>query len=100
MVTAFPLQMQRQAMEFERQNEMASMQSEMMDDAFECLEGSEEEEEADAVTDAVFEELGLAAFDGVSVATGAVPAAVAAPAEAEDTADVDEMMSRLAALQQ
>ena len=64
-----------------------------------ALGGESEEEEVDAVVDAVFEELQIDLFSGMAAAPTAVAAAAAAEPEPEATdADVDDMMARLEAL--
>lgn len=70
------------------------------EDAIDSALGAEsDEEEADAVVDAVFEELQIDMFSGVSAApTGVAAAAVAEPEPQASDADVDDMMARLEAL--
>merc|ERR1711918_72964 len=80
-VTMDPAQMQRDMMQFERQTAQLEMAQETMEDAIDSALGAEsDEEEADAVVDAVFEELQIDMFSGVSAApTGVAAAAVAEP---------------------
>ena len=64
-----------------------------------ALGASDEEEEVDAVVDAVFEELNIDLFSGMQAAPTAVAVAAAPEPEAEASdADVDDMMARLEAL--
>ena len=88
--TMNPQQMMEMAQDFERESAKMEIQQEMLDDAMEsALGGSDDEEEADEVTQAIFDELNIEMFSKA----GAVPTApVATPAAGET--DVDDIMAR------
>ena len=68
-------------------------------EAFDSALGAEsDEDEADAVVDAVFDELQIDMFSDMSAAPSAVAAAAAEPEPEASDADVDDMMARLDAL--
>lgn len=94
--TMNPQQMMQMAQDFERESAKMEIQQEMLDDAMEsALGGSDDEEEADEVTQAIFDELNIEMFSKA----GAVPTVpVAVPAAGE--IDVDDIMARIAALKQ
>lgn len=52
-------QLQRIAMEFERENDIMDQRQEMMDDAIDDMNGPEEEGETDEVVEQVLEEIGV-----------------------------------------
>merc|ERR1711865_351801 len=92
-----PQEMQRMGMQFEMESAKMETTQELMEDAMDsALAGSDEEEEANEVVDAVFEELNIDLFAGMKNA----PSGVRAQPDAaeEDDAEVDDMMQRLAAL--
>eukprot|EP01052_Picozoa_sp_SAG31_P037292 SAG31_NODE_4794_length_2953_cov_2.742467_1_plen_104_part_00 len=61
-----PQQMQQMAMQFERESTKMEMMQEMMEDTMESvLGGSEDEEEADELTQSIFDELNIEAFSKV-----------------------------------
>jgi len=94
--TMNPQQMMQMAQDFERESAKMEIQQEMLDDAMEsALGGSDDEEEADEVTQAIFDELNIEMFSKA----GAMPTApVAVPVAGE--IDVDDIMARIAALKQ
>lgn len=59
-------QLQRIAMEFERENDIMDQRQEMMDDAIDDMNGPEEEGETDEVVDRVLEEIGVDLKQAVS----------------------------------
>lgn len=61
-------QLQRIAMEFERENDIMDQRQEMMDDAIDDMNGPEEEGETDEIVDQVLEEIGVDLKNAVSLA--------------------------------
>lgn len=59
-------QLQRIAMEFERENDIMDQRQEMMDDAIDDMNGPEEEGETDEIVDQVLEEIGVDLKNSVS----------------------------------
>merc|ERR1712002_47756 len=93
-------QVQKIMMDFERQNEMLDMKTEMMEDAVDdAMAGSDDEEESDQIVKQVLDELGLQLNEelggldqGVSLAG---PQAVAGPSSASADADLEARLNNL-----
>jgi charged multivesicular body protein 2A len=85
-------QMSRTMMEFDKQNQMADMKQEMMDDV---MEDPDVDEEADAEVDAVLTSIGLDVTDSLGpVATSALPQQEAESSVSD--ADIEKFLAGLA----
>jgi len=62
-------QLQRIAMEFEKENDIMDQRQEMMDDAIDDVTGLEDEAEGDEIVEQVMEELGVDLKNSVSFQT-------------------------------
>jgi len=87
-------QVQKIMMDFERQSEMLDMKTEMMEDAVDdAMEGSDDEEESDAIVKEVLDELGLQLNEELGgLSTGvslAGPSHNASDHQTEASADAD-----------
>jgi len=88
-----PEKIQRTMNEFERQQQLMQLQEDMLD---ELLEGSDDEEEAEEVIDAVFDEIGielnskLADAPRARVAVNTVP-----PSATKDDAELEALLKSL-----
>jgi charged multivesicular body protein 2A len=60
-------QLQRIAMEFEKENDIMDQRQEMMDDAIDDVTGLEDEAEGDEIVEQVMEELGVDLKNSVSL---------------------------------
>ena len=86
---------QKIMMEFERQNQQMEMTEEMMGDAMDdAFDDAETEEEQEKIVGQVLDELGISMGAELAEAPTAAPAQ-AAPAEAENNAQVSELEARL-----
>jgi len=86
--------LQKVAMEFDKQNQIMDMASEMFEEAIDGLDESEAEEETENVMNQILEEIGIDATQGLASAPAkALPTKVSQKQE-----DGDELMARLEAL--
>jgi charged multivesicular body protein 2A len=88
--------LQKTAMEFDKQNQIMDMTSEMFEEAIDGLDESEEEEESENVMNQILEEIGIDAIQNVASAPSkALPTKVTQLSKEDEGED---LMARLEAL--